>query len=243
TRKLRELSHGNGTTLYMTLLGAWAAVLSRLSGQQEVVIGTPVANRRRAETEGLIGFFVNTLALRIDLREELSVAEMLKRVKKTAVEAQEHQDVPFEQVVEIVQPPRHLSHTPVFQVMFTWQNQEWSVPHLPGARVERLRMPYEAAKFDLQLDLAEEGETILGTLIYPTALFDEATIKRQTGYLMAMLEAMVVDSQQEVGGIEILGTEERKLLLETWNATEAEYPEDRCIHELFEEQVRRTPEA
>ena len=132
TRKLRELSHGLGTTLYMTLLGAWAAVLSRLSGQAEVVIGTPVANRRRAETEGLIGFFVNTLALRIDLRGEPSVAEMLKRVRGVVLGAQEHQDVPFEQVVEMVQPPRHLNHTPVFQVMFAWQNQEWSLPQLPG---------------------------------------------------------------------------------------------------------------
>ena len=243
TESLKELSRRQGTTLFMTLLSAWAAVLSRLSGQQEVVIGTPVANRRRAETEGLIGFFVNTLALRIDLRKDPSVAEMLKRVKGMVLGAQEHQDVPFEQVVEIVQPPRHLSHTPVFQVMFTWQNQEWSVPHLPGARVERLRMPYEAAKFDLQLDLAEEGERIVGAVNYAAALFDQETIERQRGYLLRMLEAMVADSQQEVGGIEILGTEERKLLLETWNATEAEYPEDRCIHELFEEQVRRTPEA
>src|SRR6185312_16027917 len=243
TRKLRELSHGNGTTLYMTLLGAWAAVLSRLSGQQEVVIGTPVANRRRAETEGLIGFFVNTLALRIDMREELSVAEMLKRVKGMVLEAQEHQDVPFEQVVEIVQPPRHLNHTPVFQVMFTWQNQEWSVPELPGVRVEREERGHPAIKFDVELDLREEKEEIAGTLRYAAALFDEATIERQRGYLLQMLEAMVVDSQQEVGGIEILGTEERKLLLEEWNATEAEYPKHLCVHQLFEEQVRRTPEA
>src|SRR6185312_242750 len=116
---LKELSRRQGTTLFMTLLSGWAAVLGRLSGQQEVVIGTPTANRRRAETEGVIGFFVNTLALRIDLRDEPSVTDLLERVKKTAVEAQEHQDVPFEQVVEIVQPPRHLSHTPVFQVMFS----------------------------------------------------------------------------------------------------------------------------
>ena len=121
----------------MTLLGAWAAVLSRLSGQAEVVIGTPVANRRRAETEGLIGFFVNTLALRVDLRGEPSVAEMLRRVRGAVLGAQDHQDVPFEQVVEMVQPPRHLNHTPVFQVMFAWQNQEWSLPQLPGVRVEK----------------------------------------------------------------------------------------------------------
>ena len=121
----------------MTLLSGWAAVLSRLSGQQEVVIGTPVANRRRAETEGLIGFFVNTLALRIDLSGEPSVAEMLKRVSGVVLGAQEHQDVPFEQVVEILQPPRRLSQTPVFQVMFAWQNKEGSLPEFPGVEVER----------------------------------------------------------------------------------------------------------
>jgi non-ribosomal peptide synthetase component F len=145
--------------------------------------------------------------------------------------------------VEMVQPPRHLNHTPIFQVMFSWQNQESSLPELPGVSVEPLRMPYEAMKFDLQLDLAEEGERIGGTLRYATALFDEATIKRQAGYLMAILEAMVADSQQEVARIEIVGTEERKLLLEEWNATEAEYAEDTCIHELFEEQVEKTPGA
>ena len=179
---LKELSRRQGLTLFMTLLSGWAAVLGRLSGQGEVVIGTPTANRRRAETEGLIGFFVNTLGLRIDLSGEPSVAEVLKRVSGVVLGAQEHQDIPFEQVVEMVQPPRHLNHTPVFQVMFAWQNQEWSLPQLAGVRVERLRMPYEAAKFDLQLDLAEEGGRIVGTLVYATALFDEATIRRQAGY-------------------------------------------------------------
>jgi len=225
TRKLRELSHDNSTTLYMTLLGAWAAVLSRLSGQAEVVIGTPVANRRRAETEGLIGFFVNTLALRVDLRGEPSVAEMLKRVRGVVLGAQEHQDVPFEQVVEIVQPPRQLNRTPIFQVMFAWQNNERMMPELVGVQVSLMDPAYEVAKFDLQLDLAEEGEMILGTLRYATALFDEATIKRQRGYLMAVLEAMVAEQKQEVGEIDLLSSEERKLLLETWNATEAEYAE------------------
>src|SRR5579864_4601686 len=243
TRRLRELSHGNGTTLYMTLLGAWAAVLSRLSGQGEVVIGTPVANRRRAETEGLIGFFVNTLALRNDVRGEPSVAEMLKRVRGVVVGGQEHQDVPFEQVVEMVQPPRHLNHTPVFQVMFAWQNQEWSLPQLPGIKVEREERDYSAIRFEMELDLREEEEEIAGMLRYATALFDEATIKRQAGYLLAMLKAMAADQEQEIAGIELLGEEERKLLLETWNATEEEYPKHLCVHQLFEEQVKRTPQA
>src|SRR5438270_6276982 len=243
TRKLRELSRRHGATLYMTLLGAWAAVLSRLSGQAEVVIGTPVANRRRAETEGLIGFFVNTLALRIDLRGEPSVAEMLKRVRGMVLGAQEHQDVPFEQVVEMVQPPRHLNHTPIFQVMFAWQSNIGSLPELPGVRVEMLGMPYEAVRFDLQLDLTEEGGRIVGGLNYATALFEQETIERQRGYLLRMLETMAADSDQEVTGIDILGADECRLLLESWNATHAAHREDVCIHRLFEEQVERTPEA
>src|SRR5205085_2108308 len=240
---LKELSRRQGLTLCMTLLSGWAAMLGRLSGQGEVVIGTPTANRRRAETEGLIGFFVNTLGLRVDLSGEPSVAEVLKRVSGVVLGAQEHQDIPFEQVVEMVQPPRHLNHTPVFQVMFAWQNQEWSLPQLAGVRVERLRMPYEAAKFDLQLDLAEEGGRIVGTLVYATALFDEATIRRQAGYLLRMLEAMVAEQQQAVPAIELLSPEERKLLLETWNATETEYEKHLCVHQLFEQQAKRSPEA
>jgi amino acid adenylation domain-containing protein len=243
TRRLRELSHGHGTTLYMTLLGAWAAVLSRLSGQAEVVIGTPVANRRRAETEGLIGFFVNTLALRIDLTGEPSVAEMLKRVRNVVLGAQEHQDVPFEQVVEMVQPPRQLNYTPVFQVMLSWQNQERMIPDLPGVQVSLTDLAYDVAKFDLQLNLAEEEEMIIGTLRYGTALFDEGTMRRQAGYLMTMAQAMAADQKQEVAAIDLLEEEERKLLLETWNATETSYPGHLCVHQLVEQQAERNPEA
>jgi natural product biosynthesis luciferase-like monooxygenase protein/amino acid adenylation domain-containing protein len=243
TEGLKELSGRHGVTLFMTLLSSWAAVLSRLSGQEEVVIGTPTANRGREETEGLIGFFVNTLALRVDLSNEPSMAEFLARVRGTALGAQDHQDLPFEQVVELVQPPRRLNHTPLFQVMFAWQNHELGMPDLPGVRVEPAGTTYEVARFDLELDLYEEGETVVGRLNYGTALFDEATIKRQRGYLLRVLKAMVADSEQAVAGIDLLGPEERRLVLESWNATEAPYPEDMCIQQLFEEQVRKSPEA
>jgi amino acid adenylation domain-containing protein len=239
---LKELSRRQGTTLFMTLLSGWAAVLSRLSGQTDVVIGTGVANRRRAETEGLIGFFVNTLALRIDLSSEPSVAEMLKRVREMVLGAQEHQDMPFEQVVEIVQPPRRLSHTPVFQVIIEWRNYEGILPEVRGLRVEGLRMPYEATKFDLHLRLAEGDERIVGGLNYAVALFEQGTIERQRGYLLRMLEAMVADSQQKVARIEIIGPEERQQLLVEWNATEADFGGDACAHELFERQVEQTPD-
>ncbi|HEY6253916.1 MAG TPA: amino acid adenylation domain-containing protein, partial [Candidatus Angelobacter sp.] len=243
TRGLKELSSRYDATLFMTLLSAWAAVLSRLSGQEDLVIGVPTANRGRPETEGLIGFFVNTLALRVELRNEPSVAELLGRVRATALAAQDNQDLPFEQVVEIVQPPRRLNHTPLFQVMFLWQNNEKAFPKLPRVAVEPAGISYGAVRFDLEMALYEQGDTIVGSLDYATALFDEATIRRHSGYLITMLKAMVADSEQRLADIELLASEERMLLLEKWNATEAEYPEDTCIHELFEEQVRRTPEA
>jgi amino acid adenylation domain-containing protein len=239
--RLKEVSRRHGVTLFMTVLSGWAAVLSRLSGQEEVVIGITTANRGWPETEGLIGFFVNTVALRVDIGEEPKVEELLERVKRTALAAQQHQDVPFEQVVEMVQPPRRLSHTPVFQVMFEWRSNDGTSAELPGVKVERLRMPYEVAKFDLELRLAEEGGRIVGELNYATALFGQGTIERHRGYLMRMLEAMVADTQQWVERIEIIGPEERQLMME-WNATGVDFDVETCAHELFERQVEQTPD-
>src|SRR5438270_5838485 len=224
TRGLKELSSRYDATLFMTVLAAWAAVLSRLSGQEDLLIGVPAANRGRPETEGLIGFFINTLVLRVELGNESTVAELLGRVRTTALAAQDHQDLPFEQVVEIVQPPRRLDHTPLFQVMLLWQNNE-AVPALPNVAVERVGIADEAAKFDLEMGLYEQGDTIVGRLKYSTALFDEATIERQRGYLLTMLKAIVANSEQRLADIELLASEERTLLLETWNATETAYQE------------------
>ncbi|MER9384078.1 condensation domain-containing protein, partial [Mesorhizobium sp. M0578] len=243
TRGLKRLSRQHGTTLFMTVLAAWAAVLSRLSGQDDVVIGVPSANRGRREIEELIGFFVNTLALRVDLSGAPSVAQLLERTRRTALAAQEHQDLPFEQVVEIVKPPRHLDHTPLFQVMLAWQNNAVGSLDLPGLSVEATGEGIDQVKFDLELDLGEDGDQIAGSLHYATALFDEATIERQRGYLLALLRAMVADAGQPVGRIELLSPEERDYLLEELNRTDTAYPSDLCIHELFEQQVRRTPEA
>ncbi|MER9339055.1 AMP-binding protein, partial [Mesorhizobium sp. M0293] len=243
TRGLKRLASQHGTTVFMTVLAAWAAVLSRLSGQDDVVIGVPSANRGRREIEELIGFFVNTLALRVDLSGAPSVAQLLERTRRTALAAQEHQDLPFEQVVEIVKPPRALDHTPLFQVMLAWQNNTVGSLDLPGLRVEAAGEGLDQVKFDLELDLGEDGDQIAGSLHYATALFDEATIERQRGYLLALLRAMVADAGQPVGRIELLSPEERTYLLEELNRTDADYPSDLCIHELFEQQVRRTPEA
>ncbi|ERT10339.1 non-ribosomal peptide synthetase, partial [Photorhabdus temperata] len=243
TASLKYLSEQQGITLFMTLLSAWATVLSRLSGQDDVVIGTPSAGRNRQEVESLIGFFVNTLALRIDLSGAPNVAELLARVRQTALAAQEHQDLPFEQVVEIVQPPRRLAHTPLFQVMFAWQNNQYTDWKLPGLAVSSADQVFDTVKFDLELSLFEEDGRVVGALNYATALFEQSTIERHVGYLHMVLQAMVANPQQPVGEIDILSPAERRLLLETWNATETTYPHQLCIHQLFEQQAEKTPEA
>ncbi|WP_425117683.1 non-ribosomal peptide synthase/polyketide synthase [Burkholderia gladioli] len=243
TQALRRLAQTHGATLFMTVMGAWAAVLARLSGQQDIVIGTPSANRNRQEVEPLIGFFVNTLALRLDLSGTPDAAALLARVRHAALAAQDHQDLPFEQIVEIVNPPRKLEHAPLFQVMFSWQSQQGTSLPLPELEVTALPPAYDTVKFDLELALEENGDEIFGTLSYSTALFHRATIERQAGYLEAMLRAMVRDERQAIDHVDILPPEERKLLLGDWNATQADYPEQHCIHQSFEQQVERTPDA
>ncbi|WP_262947602.1 non-ribosomal peptide synthase/polyketide synthase [Xenorhabdus indica] len=243
TAALKRLSAQQGVTLFMTLLSAWAIVLSRLSGQEDVVIGTPSAGRNHQEVESLIGFFVNTLALRMGVSGELTVAELLAQVRQTALAAQTHQDLPFEQVVEIVQPPRQLAHTPLFQVMFAWQNNEYTDWTLPGLVVSPAEQAFDIVKFDLELNLSEEAGRIVGYLGYSTALFNQPTVERHIGYLHAVLQAMVTDYQQQVGKIEMLLPAERRLLLETWNATETPYPDTLCIHQGFEQQAEKTPQA
>jgi amino acid adenylation domain-containing protein len=240
---LKGLSKKHGNTLYMTLLAAWIALLARLSRQQDVVVGTPVANRRWVEIENLIGFFVNTLALRLDLSDSPTVATLLSRMKEQVLLAQQHQDLPFEQVVDMIGPVRNLAHNPLFQVMFDWQDTE-ALPMLTGLELKALDLePPEIAKFDLTLSLREKGKRIEGALEYATALFERATMERHLGYVRVLLEAMVADDSQRVDCISLLTENERHHVLVEWNATRAEYPPDEFIHELFEEQVRNTPEA
>ncbi|MGA4295062.1 amino acid adenylation domain-containing protein, partial [Ralstonia nicotianae] len=241
---LRTLSQRHGTTLFMTVLAGWSALLSRLSGQGEVVVGSPVANRTRSEVEGLIGFFVNTLALRVEVGGA-TVSELLERVKAKVLEAQAHQDLPFEQVVERIRPVRSLSHSPVFQAALSWLNTEavGLSLELEGLTIEGVGAGQAAAKFDLTLELRETSEGLTGSLDYATALFDRATIERYLGYLQRLLKAMAADDSQEVNRIALLDEGERTQLLESWNETAAAYPQASTIHGLFEAQVRRTPEA
>ncbi|WP_266169116.1 non-ribosomal peptide synthetase [Dyella subtropica] len=243
TQDLKRLSQQHGTTLFMTLMSAWAIVLARLSGQDDLVIGTPIAGRGRQEIEPLIGFFVNTLALRIDMSGAPKVSDLLARVRQLALDAQAHADLPFEQVVDLVQPPRRMDHTPLFQVLFAWQNNDEGVFALPGLRVEAEPETFGWVKFDLELAFGEADGTIQGGFNYTTALFDQATIERHRDYLIAVLKAMVADARQPIARIDLLAAEERRLLLDTWNQTEASYPTELCLHQLFEQRVREAPDA
>ncbi|HEX6373282.1 MAG TPA: amino acid adenylation domain-containing protein [Longimicrobium sp.] len=246
TAGLKALGRRHGTTLFITLLAGWAVVLSRLSGRADVVIGTPVANRGRREIEGLIGFFVNTLALRVDLSDAPTVAGLLARVKERALGAQHHQDIPFEQVVERVDPARSLSHAPLFQAMFTWQDmQRGGGLSLPGLQVGRVGTASSQvqAKVDLALALRATEDRIVGSVTYATALFERETVERWAGYLRRVLEEMAADELRPVERLSLMPEGERTLLLEGWNRTEADYPRDACVHQLFETQAARTPDA
>nr|UXB94986.1 non ribosomal peptide synthetase [Pseudomonas syringae] len=243
TLGLKALSKRHGTTLYMTVISAWAALLGRLAGQDDVVIGSPVANRTRTEIEGLVGLFVNTLAIRVDLSDTPTAETLLARVKQQTLEAQAHQDLPFEQVVEVVKPVRSLAHSPVFQAMLTWQDTNDMNFVLGDLQLESLSPSNTLAKFDLSLDIGEAQGRLLGTLEYATALFDESTMARYLGYFQRLLTAMVADDQQVLEQVPLLDAVEREHLLLTLNATDVPYPQHSTIHQLFEEKVQAQPDA
>ncbi|MCL2713560.1 MAG: amino acid adenylation domain-containing protein [Alphaproteobacteria bacterium] len=243
SRALRELSLEHGATLHMTMLAAYAVLMGRLAGQTEVVIGSPVANRARAEITDLIGFFVNTVALRVDLTGSPSFWDLLGRVRDVSLAAQQNQDLPFEQVVEIVQPPRSLTYTPLFQSVFALQNTPQDDPDLCGLRISTMDLAMEAAKFDLTLMMEERGDDIFGNFNYAVSLFERSTIERWRDYWIRLLEAMVADENQSIDRVDMRGAEERQHVGTGWNATEASYLPNVCMHELFEAQVVRTPHA
>ncbi|WP_095047885.1 non-ribosomal peptide synthase/polyketide synthase [Pseudomonas sp. Irchel s3h9] len=240
---LKALAQRHGVTMYMLMLGAWASLLSRLSGQAEVVIGSPVANRTRAEIEGLIGMFVNTLALRIDTSGELSTEALLARVKARTLEAQAHQDLPFEQVVEITKPARSMAHSPLFQAMFSWDSGHGASLGLGELTLESVAEPSHFAKFDVSLTLADAPDGIRGVLEYAVALFDESTIQRYVGYFQRLLQAMVSNDQAVLEQVTLLADDERQHLLVDLNATTVTHDLEQTVHARFETQVLRTPDA
>ena len=251
TQRLKKLALRHGATLYMTLLAAWSVVLSRLSGQTDVVVGTPVANRDRGEIEDLIGFFVNTLPVRLTLDDAptvaaLTVADLIAQAKDRVLQAQAHQDLPFEQVVELVNPTRSLGHSPIFQAMFAWQNNASDALHFEGLETLPLRLPHAISKFDLTLGLGEsEDGGIVGEIEYATALFDEATIARHATYLRQVLIGMTAG--QADGGIalsqlDLLPPEEAAALVEGGLHPEP-YDLGRTLHAWFEDRAAQMPDA
>ena len=243
TAALTALIERRGTTLFAALLAAWAALLSRLSGQFDLVVGAPVAYRMRPDLEPLIGLFANELPLRIDLSGEPSAGELVDRVARTVREAHAHQDLRFEQIVESLQMPRSMAREPLFQSTFVWRDSADAEISLPGLKVTSVAPPARYTCFDLTLRLAQSEGRIVGELEYATALFDRTTVERYAGYLRRWLEGMAADDAQAIDRLPLLSEAERHRVLVEWNATEADYPQDRCVHELFEAQAARTPDA
>ncbi|MEH2211066.1 amino acid adenylation domain-containing protein [Nostoc sp.] len=243
TQKLKLLSQCNGVTLFMLLLAAFQTLLYRYTEQSDICIGSLIANRNRTETEGLIGFFVNTLVLRTDLSGNPSFQELLGRVREVALGAYAHQDLPFEQLVEALKPERSLSHQPLFQVMFILQNSPMPTLELPGLTLNSLELDITTAKFDLTLAMEDSSEGLVGSLEYNTDLFEAQTISRMLGHFKTLLEGIVADPQQRLSNLALLTQQEHQQLLVEWNHTELIYPRDLCIHQLFEAQVEKTPDA
>ena len=247
---VRALSRQQGVTLFTTILAAFQVLLMRESGEYDLVVGVPVANRTRVELEPLIGMFVNTLAIRSKLQDAegdaISVAALLAQVQQTMLEAQRYQDVPFEQVVEALQPTRSLSHTPLFQVMCNLLYVSDVGLHLPDVNIEVIEADYPIAKFDLTFTVGDGGDDavpLTAALEYNTDLFDPATIARMAGHFVTLLAGMVADPTASVATLPMLTEAERHQLVVEWNDTAADCPQDRCIHDLFAEQVVRTPDA
>jgi amino acid adenylation domain-containing protein len=243
SRKLRELSQQQGATLFMTLLAAFKTLLYRYSGQTDLLVGTPVANRNRVEVEPLIGFFVNTLVLRTGLSGEVSFRELMGRVREVVLEAQGHQELPFERLVQELAPERSLSHAPLFQVMMVLDNTQGRKLELPGLQVEGLASNSTTAKFDLMLALTTNGEGQLsGVIEYKQDLFDASRIARLGRHLATLLEAVADDPDQPLAQAPLLTAAERHHWLLEMNDTESECW-TRCITELFEQQAQQRPDA
>ena len=240
--KLSELGREQGATLFMVLLAGIQVLLARWSGERDIVVGTPIAGRTHQRTEELVGFFVNMLALRTDVSGGPGFREVVRRVKEVTLNAYEHQDVPFEKVVEALQPDRDLSRQPLFQVSFALQNAPQEELQLPGLRASAMNGSSVDAKFDLSIALQLTGEGLRGCIEYATDVFERGTIERVGKRLVRLLEGAVQQPEKSIEELELLGEAERRLVVEEWNRTDREYPRQ-CVHELFEAQVRRTPDA
>jgi amino acid adenylation domain-containing protein/non-ribosomal peptide synthase protein (TIGR01720 family) len=244
--QLRNTAQQHQVTLFMLLLGAFNALLHRYTGQTDIRVGVPIANRNRGEIEGLIGFFVNTQVLRTQLDGQTRIDDLLRAVKDTALGAQAHQDLPFERLVEALKLERSLSHTPLFQVMYNHQPQVADIASIStasGLLLNSLDWQSRTTQFDLTLDTYEKGGKLHAALTYASDLFEPATIERMARHWLRLLTAMVADPSQRIGELPLLEADEQHTLVYDWNNVHAVYPTQTPIHQLIEAQVARTPNA
>lgn len=242
-RRVKAVGQQEGATLFMTLLAAFNSLLFRYTGQEDLAVGTPIANRRREDTEGLIGFFVNTLVLRTAVHGSDSFRQLLRRTRDTALGAFEHQDVPFEKLVEELHPARDVSRSPFFQVLFVLQNAPFSPLRLSGFAPSPLEYPGGTSKFDLTLFTEETSDGLLATVEFNTDLFDERTIRRMLGHYRQLLESIAADPDQCVASLTLLTPAERHQILFEWNASARAHDQRQTVHERFEAQAAATPDA
>ncbi len=243
TNSLNELARQEEVTLFVTLMAAFKILLYRYSGQDDSIVAFPIANRRWGEATGLIGFFVNTLVARTVIFGKLTFKDFLLRVRDVCYAAYTNQDLPFEKLVEVLRPLRDLSRNPVFQVMFTFQNMPVTYAVPPELSSTAISIDNGTSKVDLTLSLAERDSQLIGLFEYSTDLFDRDHIERMARHFQILIESIVADPDQSIATLPILTEDERRQLLIDWNDTAADYPKDKCIHQLFEEQVERTPDA
>ncbi|MEH2434863.1 MAG: amino acid adenylation domain-containing protein [Nostoc sp.] len=246
---LLALGQQEGVTLFITLLAAFKVLLYRYTQQEDIAIGSPIANRNCSEVEGLIGFFVNSLVVRTDLSGNPSFRELLSRVKEVALGAYAHQDLPFEKLVEELHPERNLNQNPLFQVVFALQNAPMSALELTGLTLSPLVFDTETTRFDLEFHLwqpntqnglwVDSSEGISGFVIYSTDLFDNATITRMLEHFQTLLEGIVPNPEQRIAQLSLLSQSEQHNLLVEWNNTQLDYPQDKCIHQLFEKVTKQ----
>jgi amino acid adenylation domain-containing protein len=240
---LKRMGRQDGATLFMKLVAIFQVLLYRYSGQEDIAVGMPIAGRKRTELEGLLGFFTNTLVLRTDLSGSPSFRELLARVRETALDAYTHQDVPFERLVEELAPERDMSRTPLFQVTFVLQNVPDAALEMEGLKTSSVPLESHSAKFDLTLFVSESAQGLQTNWEYAIDLFDAVTIKRMARHFERLLEAVVADPDRRISDLPILTDAEKHQLLVEWNDTKKNYPKDKCLHQLFEEQVKRAPDS
>jgi amino acid adenylation domain-containing protein len=241
SEKLNGFSKDHDVTLFMTLLSAFKVLLKKYTGQDDICVGTPIANRTISEIEPLIGFFVNSLALRSYLSGNIRFIDLVKQVKQTALEAYANQDMPFEKVVDIVQQERNLSYSPLFQVMVVLQNNPVSEVSFGELNLSPIEFESTVSKFDLTINFTETAEGLVGGIEYNTDLFNKDSIERMIGHFKVLIESIISKPEYKISELEILTSVEKHQLLVEWNDTEVDYPKDKCIHQLFEEQVEKTP--